>query len=198
MTAITADRPGVSATAVLGQPLAVAVAALSIAAGVIHAAVTYEHLQEYLLFGMFFGVVASVQVVWGAALVADPSRRLIAAGLAGNLALLALWAVSRSAGLPLGPHHGAEAVSTTDLVCAVVEALAVVGAAALLVRHLRERRVRRSAAAWGLAAVGVVVAALLVLSLPAAFGGEEEHGEHAEVPAAGVVHGSPSHAHAMP
>ena len=107
----------------------VAVALASLGAGVVHVAVCPDHFREAAVFGLFFAVCALAQVGWAAAVLAQPSRRVWLAGLAGNAAVLALWAVTRTVGLPFGPEAGAaEAVGRADALAGVLEVVVVVAA----------------------------------------------------------------------
>jgi hypothetical protein len=106
----------------------------SLGAGLIHLAVVHEHLAEWWVFGVFFAVVGALQIGWAMlALARDtvPIPRLVAGATA---AILVLWVVSRSTGLPVGPEPWTpEAVGTADVLCGVLEAAVVV----LLVAVLR-------------------------------------------------------------
>jgi hypothetical protein len=96
-------------------------AAASAAAAGIHFAVAPEHFQEWWGFGTFFVVSGTAQLAWAAV----PSKAWI--GIGGNLLLLALWVVSRTAGFPFGPDAGTpEAVGSIDVVSVLLELTAVV------------------------------------------------------------------------
>jgi hypothetical protein len=78
----------------------------SLAAGAIHAVVVPEHLEESLLFGAFFVATAIFQIAW-AAMLRDGrewDRRFLTVGVVANAALIVLWAVSRTVGVPVGPE----------------------------------------------------------------------------------------------
>lgn len=77
---------------------------LSAAAATIHFAVAPEHFREDFRFGLFFVIVATLQLAWGAAVLARDSGTLYAGGAIGNAFVLGVWAVSRTTGLPLGPE----------------------------------------------------------------------------------------------
>lgn len=114
---------------------------LSLAAGIVHAALVGEHMSEYTLYGYGFVAMAAFQIFWGVAAFRGASRGLVALGLAGNLAFLATWGLSRVAGLPFGPHlWEREAISLVDPFAVVPEA-AFVAIAAVALRHGR-RNVR--------------------------------------------------------
>jgi hypothetical protein len=113
------------------RALANAAALLILGAAAIHFAVVPEHLEEYLPFGLFFIVVGTVQVAIAAAVILRPSRRLFLAGLASSVGLAGLWLLSRTVGLPIGPHPGQpEDIGIPDLTCTALE---VVSALVLLV-----------------------------------------------------------------
>ncbi|GBC87620.1 hypothetical protein HRbin12_01635 [bacterium HR12] len=136
-------------------------AAASLAAAGIHFAVMGEHFQEYAPFGVFFSVVAWLQALWAVGLVLGPTRWLLAAGLVGNLGVVAVWIVSRTAGLPLGPEPGvAEAASFVDVLSTVLEAVIAVGCGAVLARPGRAASLR-SRAGWVAILVSVLVLAPL-------------------------------------
>src|ERR1700682_5516868 len=99
-------------------------ALLTLGAAFVHLAVAPEHLREYLPFGVFFLVVGCAQIVLAVEIVSRPTRRLALAMAAGSLALVGLWFVSRSVGLPIGPTPGVpEEMSLTDIICNVMEVI---------------------------------------------------------------------------
>ena len=107
--------------------VAVAAVASAAAAGV-HFAVAPEHFQEWWGFGAFFVASGLAQLVWAAC----PSN--VAIGICGNAALIALWAISRTSGLPFGPNAGTpEAIGPVDLASVALELSAIV---ALVANHL--------------------------------------------------------------
>jgi uncharacterized membrane protein YgcG len=83
----------------------------------------------------FFVVVAAAQLVWGAVALVRAPRWWLALGAAGNLVVVATWVVSRTVGLPVGEFAGMTLpVGFADGLATALEAVTVVGAAALLVR----------------------------------------------------------------
>jgi hypothetical protein len=105
-------------------------AALSIAAGVIHAAVVPEHLEEWWVFGAFFIITAVFQVVWAAVVVLRPAAIVYTNGALVNGAIIAVWALSRTLGLPIGPEAWMpEPASTLDVAATLMELLLVVSVA---------------------------------------------------------------------
>jgi len=104
--------------------LPLAVVSCTAAAGV-HGAVGPAHFREKTVIGLFFVVATTAQVVWSLLVVARPGQHLLAAGAVGNAALIVLWAITRTLGLP-GLLPGPEAVGAWDLACVAWEAVAVI------------------------------------------------------------------------
>jgi hypothetical protein len=94
----------------------------SLGAGLIHLAVVQEHLDEYWLFGVFFIVLGVGQILWAVAALALDRPPWLRTMAYGNLAVVALWAVTRTVGLPIGPEHWEpEAASRADVLCTLLE-----------------------------------------------------------------------------
>ena len=70
-----------------------AIALGSLMAGVIHVGVCPEHFREATLFGVFFLVLATVQLGWAAAVVSRPSVRVLVTGASIQIATVGLWLV---------------------------------------------------------------------------------------------------------
>ena len=157
-----------------------AIALASIAAGAINiaAAATVGRASTQNL--AFFAVVAAAQIGWGAVALVRAPRWWLALGAAGNLVVVVTWVVSRTAGLPAGVYAGIKLpVGFPDALATVLEAVIVVGAAALMVRGrgparsaARSPRVTIAAAvvAGVLALVGVLAQAGAIGSSPAGNG----------------------------
>jgi hypothetical protein len=151
-----------------------AIALASIAAGAINiaaaATVGRDSSTETLA---FFVVVAAAQLVWGAVALVRAPRWWLALGAVGNLVVVATWVVSRTVGLPVGEFAGMTLpVGFADGLATALEAVTVVGAAALMVRG--RGPARSPARSPGVTvAVAVVVGALTlagVLSQTGAIG----------------------------
>jgi len=110
--------------------LPIAVASSAAAAGV-HAALGPAHFRELAVFGMFFAGAALAQIGWAAAMILRPSRRLLVAAVVGNSAILLLWLVTRTIGLP-GLLAEPEAVGLWDLSCGAWELAIVLSAGRIL------------------------------------------------------------------
>jgi len=112
--------------------LPIAVVGSAAAAGV-HAAVVPAHFAEGLVFGLFFAAAASAQVGWALGMTVWPSRRLLVAAVAGNSAILLLWLVTRTIGVP-GLLPEPEGIGIWDLSCGLFEVAVIVTAARILRR----------------------------------------------------------------
>ena len=115
---------------------------------------TPEHLASWWGYGLFFVAAALAQLVFGLLLLTqgfEPGRmppwpilrgRVYLAGIAGNLAIMALWVVTRTVGVPAGPEAGeVEPVGLLDGVSKALETGLVVILAVLWRRHLAVARV---------------------------------------------------------
>ena len=151
-------------------------AALLAGTGLIHLAMAPSHLDASAVDGVAFFLAGWAQIGLAALLVVRPTRALLGASIATNLALLAAWAVSRTAGLPVGAHAGeSEAVTVVDGACVVLEVLAVAIAVTLLVRPMAW--VARSV---GMAVIGMVGAvALTTAALASPDARDHASGDHA-------------------
>ncbi|MFL6021711.1 MAG: hypothetical protein ACJ72O_00075 [Marmoricola sp.] len=110
--------------------LPLAVISSTAAAGV-HAAVGPEHFREEVLFGIFFAGAALAQVGWSLLMAVRPSRALLVAAVVGNAAVLLLWLITRTVGLP-GLLPTPEAVGPWDLCCGAWELIVVISASRVL------------------------------------------------------------------
>ena len=65
-----------------------------------------EHIHQWFLFGVFFLGLGAFELAWAVALIVSPSRFILSVGLVASAATIALWAVSRTVGMPIGPEPG--------------------------------------------------------------------------------------------
>jgi len=195
-------RPDVSASPAAplhpGRPsflagyLRVLLALASAAAAVIHFGVAPVHFQEHWSHGLFFVAVGWLQLGWALLLVLRPSRLVLWAGTA-NLAVVVVWVLSRTDGIPLVPLGSTiEPVGFPDSVATALEGLVVYGSFALLtVRRLATAAPwtgsprRRTAAVLGTA---LALAGLTTATFVPALAGD--HSAHAT-----GLPGSPVHSH---
>lgn len=76
-------------------------AALAFGAQGVHLSILPDQVQLWWGYGLFFLIVAMAQGLLGAALIFnDPDRRTVRLGIIANLAIVAVWAVTRTGGIP--------------------------------------------------------------------------------------------------
>jgi hypothetical protein len=144
-------------------------AVLSGAAAAVHLSVARLHFDEYWLFGVGFVVSGVLQLAWAVAIwLRKDDRRLVVAGLVLQLGIALAWVVSRTIGLPYGPHAGdPESIGPLDAQCTFDELLIVVlGAVAIW----GVRRGRRRLAVDGLELVALLATAATWFMLAAGAG----------------------------
>ncbi len=141
-----------------------AVVALTGSAAV-HATVIGEHLDEWLLAGLFFVVVTLTELVLALAVIAAWSRLTAIAVVLTSMGTVVVWLVSRTVGLPFGPAdlRAAEAVGAPDLSCCVLE----VAAAALVAPWAFRRWPQRPDGPDGFDRAGMAAATVLAGALSA-------------------------------
>jgi hypothetical protein len=161
----------------------------SLGAGLIHLAVVQEHFGEWWLYGTFFLAVGIAQIVWAVVALArdTPPWRVLTAWC--NAAVVVLWAVTRTTGLPFGPEPGKpEAVGRADVLCSVLEL--VVFATLMVVPWLaahdaRSAGRRRVGTFVALMFAGALVSAAIttpaLAATPAGGGGMEHMGGMADM-----------------
>jgi hypothetical protein len=102
-------------------------AALSLSAAIAHFGAAPPHFHDWWAHGAFFVVCGALQAAFAALILWWPRTWLALTGVAGTLAVLALYVVSRTYGAPVGPHAGiAEPAEAYDLTTAAGEFVLVV------------------------------------------------------------------------
>ena len=152
-------------------------ALLTAAAGAIHFAVAPMHFREFAVHGIFFVGLALAQFGLAAALLARPSRRLLAITAIAGAGVIGLWTVTRTVGLPVGPEPWKpEEVGFTDVTATLLEGIAFLIAMLLLRTPKRPRQRGRVRVAFAtspgllLAAVAATLGVGAALSpMPEAF-----------------------------
>ena len=114
---------------------------LSVFAGIIHAALSPTHLEEWWGYGLFFFFAAALQILFGIALGAgaiqpgtwkgdwvSAKRNFLLAGIVGNAAIILMYVVSRTVGIPFfGPEAGeVEPVGVIDVASKLIEVVLIV------------------------------------------------------------------------
>jgi hypothetical protein len=85
-------------------PAVYAASVLSLAASLVHLWISVGYFQVWWGYGAFFLAAASAQGFLSVALLRWPSAAACLAGIFGNLAIVALYVVTRTAGIPAGPE----------------------------------------------------------------------------------------------
>jgi hypothetical protein len=142
-----------------------AAAALSLLAALIHLWVAPEHFEEWWGYGAFFVVAAAAQLLYAPIVVLCPARTILLGGIAGNLAIVALYVLTRTVGIPLfGPEAGeVEGLGLVDVCATASEVGIALSLGAVLLRGAtpERRRTILLIAAVALVGVGHVVHLLL-------------------------------------
>lgn len=172
----------------IGAAVRVLLATLSFTAGAIHLVMTPSHADESILEGVGFLVSGWAQIGLAALLFTRTSRLLLRASVALNVALIGVWAVSRTWGLPFGAHAGhPEQVTAVDLTTVGIELALVLSCLVVLTRPNLVRSFDHSSLFVGvLVPLGVVALASSVLLSPSAR--DHASGAHGDHDAAGGGH----------
>ena len=175
----TIAEPAPAPVATGGRDLTATIAALALlsaAAGFIHAAVVDSHRGHGVAADVFTAI-AVFQVAWAGLVLVRPVRWVVAAGAAGNAAVLGGWVLNRTSGIPfLDGFEEAEQVGLTDGVAAALEVLLVLGAVAVLAPAARRTWLTDRFADVNLGVVAAIVALLAVPAVAEA-GSFHDHGQ---------------------
>jgi hypothetical protein len=164
-------------TVTVGSYLRWVLAALSLGAAGIHFAMISPHFDEYWVEGVFFTALAWFQVAWALGVVLRPSRPLLWVGAAVSAATVGVWAVSRTWGVPIGPHSGVpEAASFVDVLATAFEGALLLGALGLLLRPALNRRRAPRAGVLFAGIAGLAVIALTTMAFTPSFASGHSHG----------------------
>ena len=179
----------------------------SFGAGLVHIAVVGEHFAVSLSHGIFFAVLGLAQVGWALWALSRTSVPIPRITAGASVAVIALWAVSRTVSISVGPLTLVrEPAGTPDLIAVALQTaliaciLVAMPWRATVQSMANEPRPASSAATARL--VGLLAAGALAVSgvatpaMAATAAGEHAHGHgggHSEHPSGGGGHhGSPS------
>ena len=154
---VALPRPATGARIAAAPPATtVAVAAtLSLGAAWVHLAYVAPHLRQWWAYGAFFLATGIGQALFAPLILRWPRPWLAIVGIAGNIAIVAMYVLSRTNGAPLGPHANVpERVGAVDLATAGAEVVLI----GLLVTLLRPGT--RRTVANVLTAAGAIIWAL--------------------------------------
>jgi hypothetical protein len=126
--------PAARADEAATRRLRYAAAAASAYAALVHNWAQPAHFREWWGYGLAFFLMAAAQGFFSGAVLFWPRRSVFVAGIAGNAAILALYALTRTVGIPLvGPQAGqVEAVGFADLAAAIAEVALLIALVQLL------------------------------------------------------------------
>ena len=129
------------------QTVLVLVAALAFVGALIHLGAAVDHWAEYHLYTLAFLCMAALQACWALLILRGASSRVLVLGCVLQLGIVAVWIVSRTAGLPLAPEAWTpEEIGAADLTATIGE---LATALAILSVLLAERsRAARAACRW--------------------------------------------------
>lgn len=138
---------------------------LAWAASLIHVQAAIDHFDEYWLYAIFFIALALAQFAWAIALRRSPRSGLLVTGAIVSVAVVALWLLSRTVGLPLGPDlHGPEPAGLLDVI-ATADEIAIAGLITLQLHAPAEPgglRGGRAASLRGAALLLIILSSLLL------------------------------------
>lgn len=103
-----------------------AAAALSLFSAWVHFAFTTSHWEFWWAYGAFFIGTGLFQGLLAAALLRWPGSWTGIVGIAGNVAIVAMYLKTRTDRIPLGPHAGIlEKVTPIDFACTAAEVVTI-------------------------------------------------------------------------
>lgn len=177
-----------------------AAACFLVSAALIHAIWTALHAREGLLAGMAFLLAALAQTALAFGILLFPSRSTYRLTIAVSIGIAAVWALSRTVGLPVGPEAGMrQPIGMPDAVATLFELLTVLVIVPLLIapepaagrrRPARRRSARSEGRTYAL--VGALslytIAFTAVAVVPAVTGHGSEPTANAEAHADASAH----------
>ena len=135
------------------QPwLRVLAAALALAAGAVHLGQVGAHLEEGWPVAAFFAIVGLVQLAAAVLLLRQRPRGWFWFGIAGSASVIAVWAVSRTVGLPFLEGGGPQLIGVADGFASLAEAWTII----ILGLYLAGQMPRWRASLFSLAAALIV------------------------------------------
>ena len=139
----------------------------------IHVAAMDDHFDEWLAAGLFFLAISLAEGLLAVGLLVRPSATLSRLAVGVSLATVAVWLVSRTIGLPVGPAPGVEPFGPADSIASLLELLtagALLGPAAAPTSTPRPRSEYRRAA--------MIISTVAALTILGVTPGASEHAGH--------------------
>jgi hypothetical protein len=136
--------------------------ALSLSAAIAHFGVAAPHYRQWWVHGLFFLVCGALQALFAVLILWWPRPWIALCGIAGNLAIIAMYVYSRTNGSPVGPHEGVpEEPGVYDMTTTAGELVLVIVLLLMLGEGARRWGMRMvllmAAALWTAKATGVLV-----------------------------------------
>ncbi len=123
-SAAVGTRPAVTRGS---RPVVLSAAVLSLLGGWVHLAYAAPHFRAWWLYGAFFAGVGIGQGLLAAALIRWPQPWVALTGIAMNAGVVVMYVMTRSGGIPIGPHAGVvEKAKTIDLLTTASEVVVIV------------------------------------------------------------------------
>jgi hypothetical protein len=152
----------------LSTPARALLGVFAIGAAVVHLVMVPAHAGEWMPEGIAFALTGWFQIAFAVTVVAKPTKRLLTVGLLANVAFIAAWAITRTAGMPFGPNSGIkETASLVDLTCVGLEAALVLACVLFAAKpRVGENIDTRALVAASIVPVGVIMLTTVVLASP--------------------------------
>ncbi len=148
----------------------------SAGAALIHLAAAPGHWGAWALAGVFLVAVAVSQAAWAYVVWTRPKTIVLGAGIAGNVAVAALWIAATTVGLSFGPHAGQrEAVEGAGICALLLECYIVMGAGWAWFRGTQAEQVSGVRTALVLLGANGVIAVAVALGLTSVLQGDHQH-----------------------
>jgi hypothetical protein len=175
---------------VIGRSMRVALASMSASAAVIHFAMIPSHAEESAVQAVGFAIAGWMGLLLALAIAVRPRRSVLLATGVTHLAFLAIWIVSRTAGLPFGIHDGhPEDFTSIDILANVMSGAVAIGCAAALGWPRLGARLGSAGdvAAGVLAGAGMIAASVVLASPDARDHAQHSHGDEVAASAAATT-----------
>jgi hypothetical protein len=115
------------------ETVLVLVAALAFVGALIHVGAAVDHWRQYHLYTLAFSCLAALQTTWAAMIVRRRSGRVLLLGCSLQIGIVALWAISRTVGVPLAPQAWTpEGLGVADVTETIAELITVVAVLSVL------------------------------------------------------------------
>ena len=157
-----------------GRLAARCAAVASFGAGVIHFAVAPAHWNDWVLSGLFLGVIALLQLVWAFFAWSRPIAPVLGGGIAANAGLIALWVSAHTSGAPFGPLAGHPApVTPAGIAVQLLQCYVIMGAGWAWIRGYQAEQVSGFNRVLVLVGANTVMIGAVTVGLASSFAGHQ-------------------------